>query len=101
MSIIFEISIFQFVPSNLNRKRGSRAKNRKIEISKIIDTSGPKYRIFQNVSPLPVFFIPRAPGAIFITPGAPGAPKIKILGSANQAGCQLPGEVPVEEPQSY
>ena len=48
-------------------------KNRKIEISKIVDTSGPKIRIFQNFPPS-IFFNPRGPRGYLINPWGPRGP---------------------------
>ena len=53
-------------------------KNRKIEISKIVDTSGPKIGFFK-IFPHPFFLIPGAPRGIFNTPWGPrGPPKIRL-----------------------
>ena len=50
------------------------AKNRKIEISKIVDTSRPNNWIAQNCSPL-IYFNPGLPGYILINPLGPGGLK--------------------------
>ena len=60
-------------------------RNRKINISKIVDTSGPKNRIFQNFPPS-IFFNPRGPWGYLIHPWGPRGPikntfknKVKLI----------------------